>query len=96
VEKLTELLSIHDVEKLVENLIQKPINNEAHQPNREKRERCVTTIGAKKDDITMTNILNPCPTRIYDKRVMQPNIPRPSNKKIYNTHHATMRLIVPQ
>jgi hypothetical protein len=51
VEKLTELLSIHDVEKLVENLIQKPINNEAHEPNREKRDRCVTTIGAKKDGI---------------------------------------------
>jgi hypothetical protein len=51
VEKLTELLSTHDVEKLVENLIQKPINNEAREPNREKRERCVTTIGATKGGI---------------------------------------------
>jgi hypothetical protein len=33
---------------------------------------------------------------IWQVCVMQSNIPRPPDKKIYSTHRATMRLIVPQ
>ncbi|MCH79375.1 hypothetical protein A2U01_0000124 [Trifolium medium] len=83
VEKLSEILSTNEVEKLVDTLAQKPNNNETQEPNKEKDENCVVIIreemeGSKSERGGIESLTK---MNIGQAGVMQPNIPRPPNNQ---------------
>jgi hypothetical protein len=82
VDKLTEILKTNEVEKLMENLTQKPICKDTRETNNEKEGNNVIILGTQEFGMKRDNGRDSlAETDTGHIGVMQPNIPRPPNNQ---------------